>query len=149
MAMRRSYHVRSEPVRRLSDGGQRTGHDHCDRSDARLRLTRLGRPTRSGTHAMYGSGQSGAVLRHRLFAVPHDNRSMAMAHTAIEGDLRSLERLIARVALGEPVPWALWRIRLESILEDGCPTPSERTHFVSIIALLLMLERRAGKPAAH
>ncbi|AQT54286.1 MULTISPECIES: hypothetical protein [Burkholderia] len=72
-----------------------------------------------------------------------------MAHTAIEGDLRSLERLIARVALGEPVPWALWRIRLESILEDGCPTPSERTQFVSIIALIVMLERRAGTPATH
>jgi len=96
---------------------------------------------------MYGSGQSGAVLRHRLSAVPHDNRSIAMAHTAIEEDLRSLERLIARVAPGEPAPWALWRIRLESILEHGSPTPSERMHFVSIIALILMLERRAGKPA--
>jgi hypothetical protein len=100
-------------------------------------------------HAMYGSGQSGAVLRHRLFGDPHDNRSMAMAHTAIEGDLRSLERLIARVTLGEPAPWALWRIRLESILEHGRLTPSERMHLVSIIALLLMLERRAGKLAAH
>ncbi|AZQ53526.1 hypothetical protein D5R55_21585 [Burkholderia cenocepacia] len=70
-----------------------------------------------------------------------------MAHIAIEEDLRSLERLIARVAPGEPAPWALWRIRLESILEHGSPTPSERMHLVSIIALILMLERRAGKPA--
>ncbi|QVN20321.1 hypothetical protein [Burkholderia pyrrocinia] len=72
-----------------------------------------------------------------------------MATTAIEGDLRSLERLIAHVAPGEPAPWGLWRIRLESILEHGLLTPSERTHFVSIIAVIVMLERRAGKPAAH
>lgn len=98
---------------------------------------------------MYGSGQSGAVLRHRLFADPLDNRSIAMANTAIEGDLRSLERLIARVTLGEPAPLALWRIRLESILECGDLTPAERKHFVSIIALILMLEHRAGKPNTH
>ncbi|EDT00141.1 MULTISPECIES: hypothetical protein [Burkholderia] len=72
-----------------------------------------------------------------------------MANTAIEGDLRSLERLIARVTLGEPAPLALWRIRLESILECGDLTPAERKHFVSIIALILMLERRAGKPNTH
>ncbi|EJO59680.1 MULTISPECIES: hypothetical protein [Burkholderia] len=71
-----------------------------------------------------------------------------MAHSAIAGDLRSLERLIARVTLGEPAPLALWRIRLESMLENGRLTPPERMHFVSIIALILMLERRAGKSAA-
>ncbi|MCA8095495.1 DUF4391 domain-containing protein [Burkholderia anthina] len=72
-----------------------------------------------------------------------------MANTAIEGDLRSLEQLIARVTLGEPAPLARWRIRLESILEHGDLTPAERKHFVSIIALILMLERRAGKPPLH
>ncbi|WP_423382966.1 hypothetical protein [Burkholderia sp. LMG 32019] len=61
-----------------------------------------------------------------------------MATTAIEGDLRSLERLIERVTLGEPAPLARWRIRLESILEYGGLTRAERSHFVSIIALIRM-----------
>jgi hypothetical protein len=72
-----------------------------------------------------------------------------MAHTAIESDLCSLERLIARVTLGEPAPLALWRGRLESILEYGGLIPSERAHLVSVIALILMLERRSGKPHAR
>ena len=72
-----------------------------------------------------------------------------MGNTEIERDLCSLERLIARVTLGEPAPLATWKARLESVLERDGLVPEERAHLVSLIAVLLMLERRASKATAH
>jgi hypothetical protein len=44
---------------------------------------------------------------------------------------------------------ATWKARLESILERDGLVPEERAHLVSLIAVLLMLERRASKATAH
>lgn len=57
----RSYHVRSESIRRLSDGGQRTGRNrrnHRDRNDAWPRLTQPGKCTRSGMHPCTVAGRA-------------------------------------------------------------------------------------------
>ena len=62
-----------------------------------------------------------------------------MGHRLVETDLAHLERVVARVSLGDRIPLSYWRKRVDAVLEVACE-PSQLARAKKLIGVLNALK---------